>query len=50
MTNSGTVVLQTSSGVGTIVFEHPASNSLPGALLSDIAACIDDAGKIRIVR
>jgi methylglutaconyl-CoA hydratase len=45
MTDSGTVVLQTSSGVGTIVFEHPASNSLPGALLSAIATCIDDAGQ-----
>jgi methylglutaconyl-CoA hydratase len=45
MTDSGTVVLQTSNGVGTIVFEHPASNSLPGELLSAIAACIDQAGK-----
>jgi methylglutaconyl-CoA hydratase len=45
MTDSGTVVLQTSNGVGTIVFEHPASNSLPGELLSAIAACIDQAGQ-----
>jgi methylglutaconyl-CoA hydratase len=45
MTDSGTVVLQTSNGVGTIVFEHPASNSLPGELLSAIAASIDQAGK-----
>ena len=27
------------------MFEHPASNSLPGELLSAIAACIDQAGK-----
>jgi len=45
MTDSGTVVLQTSNGVGTIMFEHPASNSLPGELLSAIAACIDQAGQ-----
>ena len=45
MTDSGTVVLKTSSGVGTIAFEHPSSNSLPGVLLSKIAACIDQAGK-----
>ena len=45
MTDSGTVVFQTSSGVGTIVFEHPSSNSLPGMLLSQIADCIDQAGR-----
>lgn len=44
MTNSGKVVYETSDGVGTITFEHPASNSLPGALLTEIADCIDHAG------
>ncbi|MBT6162555.1 MAG: enoyl-CoA hydratase/isomerase family protein [Crocinitomicaceae bacterium] len=43
MTNSGKVVFETSNGVGTIAFEHPASNSLPGELLSEIAECIDRA-------
>lgn len=44
MTNSGKVVFETSDGVGTISFEHPASNSLPGQLLSEIANCINRAG------
>ncbi|MBV42150.1 MAG: enoyl-CoA hydratase [Crocinitomicaceae bacterium] len=45
MTNSGKVVFETSEGVGTISFEHPAGNSLPAELLSEIANCIDSAGK-----
>ena len=45
MTNSGKVVFETSEGVGTIFFEHPAGNSLPAELLSEIANCIDSAGK-----
>ena len=44
MTNSGKVVFETSEGVGTISFEHPASNALPGQLLSEIANCINRAG------
>lgn len=32
-----------SNGVGTITFGHPASNSLPGAVLDALARTIDDA-------
>jgi methylglutaconyl-CoA hydratase len=31
-------------GVGTIEFYHPASNSLPGAILTDLAKTINDLG------
>lgn len=44
MSDSGAVAYTTSEGIGTIAFEHPASNSLPGKLLGEIADCIDAAG------
>ena len=40
----GTVTLDVAHGVGTITFSHPKGNSLPGALLRELAACFDDAG------
>jgi len=44
MSDSGAVAYTTSEGIGTIAFEHPSSNSLPGKLLGEIADCIDAAG------
>lgn len=44
MSDFGSVVYTSADGVGTIEFEHPASNSLPEKLLEDIANCIDSAG------
>ncbi len=43
-TELGTVTSAVTSGVATIAFFHPRSNSLPGALLRKIAAAVDDAG------
>lgn len=31
-------------GISTVVFQHPQSNSLPGTLLRELAAAIEDAG------
>lgn len=39
-------------GIATIEFYHPASNSLPGAILSDLAKTINDIGideKVRVI-
>lgn len=44
MIESGTVEAQVASGVGEIIFSHPKSNSLPGALLRAIAAKVDEFG------
>jgi methylglutaconyl-CoA hydratase len=41
---NGRVESAGNNGVTTITFFHPQSNSLPGALLSDIANAITDAG------
>ena len=41
----GSVQLTSENGVCTIEFQHPASNSLPGALLNELARTIDGAGK-----
>src|SRR4029079_12305239 len=37
---SGTVTTQVVNGVGTVIFGHPKGNSLPGALLGELAAAI----------
>lgn len=43
---NGHVTLETgNSGVATISFYHPAQNSVPSVLLSELAARIDEAGK-----
>lgn len=34
-----------SSGIGTVRFFHPQGNSLPGALLRELAALVEQAGK-----
>jgi len=36
---------EVTNGIGTITFFHPASNSLPGKILNDIAHAILDLGK-----
>ncbi len=38
------VKLELTEGIGTISFFHPASNSLPGKILSELAATIENAG------
>lgn len=41
---SGSVTTTLADGIGTVTFHHPKGNSLPGALLRDIAAAVDAAG------
>ncbi len=48
----GSVTLQVDEGVGTITFEHPSHNSLPGRLLVQLADTIIAAGgdpKVKVV-
>jgi len=40
----GYVRFETDHGIATVEFYHPASNSLPGAILSDLAKTINDIG------
>lgn len=40
----GYVRTETDHGIATIEFYHPASNSLPGAILNDLARTINDIG------
>lgn len=42
--DAGRLVKSVKNGVGTIEFFHPASNSLPGSLLSELAAAIAEMG------
>ncbi|MFM7730009.1 MAG: enoyl-CoA hydratase/isomerase family protein [Flavobacteriales bacterium] len=42
---SGHVRYSVSNGIGTIVFYHPQSNSLPGTLLQELGDVIQHAGK-----
>ena len=42
---AGSVTTHVSSGIATITFAHPKSNSLPGRLLSKLAAAVSDAGE-----
>jgi methylglutaconyl-CoA hydratase len=43
-TNNGSVILNTSDGVATIGFYHPAQNSLPAHLLQALTDKINEAG------
>jgi len=43
--DSGHVRYSVSNGIGTIVFYHPQSNSLPGTLLQELGDVIQHAGK-----
>ena len=45
MQDSGTVTTQVADGVGTVTFGHPKGNSLPAALLADLAARITALGR-----
>jgi methylglutaconyl-CoA hydratase len=47
---SGNVNVNTQDGVSTITFFHPQSNSLPGTLLRQLAAGIENAGADKSVR
>ncbi len=42
--DAGTVSCDVADGIATITFGHPKGNSLPSALLREIAATIDQAG------
>lgn len=44
MVQEGTVRVAVADGVSTVSFFHPQSNSLPGALLRNLAAAIEAAG------
>ena len=46
----GTVTTAVTEGVATVSFFHPRSNSLPGALLRQIAAAIDRVGEDAAVK
>ncbi|OJW83504.1 MAG: enoyl-CoA hydratase [Bacteroidetes bacterium 46-16] len=46
----GYVRSETEHGIATIEFYHPASNSLPGAILEDLAKTINDIGIDETVR
>ena len=45
MAENGSVVLNIDHHIGTIEFFHPKGNSLPGALLRELAQTITDAGR-----
>ena len=47
---NGKVSVETSNGIATITFFHPQSNSLPGALLRELAATIEEVGTREDVR
>jgi methylglutaconyl-CoA hydratase len=47
---NGNVSLEINDGIGTIDFYHPASNSLPGAILKKLADTITAAGKDEDIR
>lgn len=44
MVESGKVEHKIENGIGTITFSHPRANSLPGALLRNIAATVEELG------
>lgn len=48
--NEGSVDLKVENGIGTIEFQHPASNSLPGKVLKKLAETITDAGQNEAVK
>jgi len=43
--SNGHVNLEIDSGIATVTFHHPQSNSLPGSLLRELAATINKAGE-----
>ncbi len=43
--DSGTVATRVADGVGSVIFGHPKGNSLPGALLAELAAHITALGR-----
>ncbi len=45
MAGNGSVILNIDNQIGTIEFFHPKGNSLPGALLRELAQTITDAGR-----
>lgn len=47
---NGNVALTKENGIGTIEFFHPASNSLPGAILKQLAETIAKAGNDNSIR
>lgn len=46
----GTVATRLEDGIGSVAFEHPKGNSLPGALLAELAARITALGRDAGVR
>jgi len=50
MQTAGSVHSSVDNGVATIIFSHPASNSLPGTLLRELAKQIESAGEDRKAR
>ena len=44
-TNNGYVNTELDHGIATIEFFHPASNSLPAKILSELAKAIEKAGQ-----
>ena len=49
MLNEGTIQTAINSGIATITFFHPQSNSLPGELLRGLATAITNAGNNSLV-
>ena len=47
---NGKVSVENANGIATITFFHPQSNSLPGALLRELAATIEQVGTREDVR
>ncbi|MEY3850030.1 MAG: hypothetical protein RJA38_471, partial [Bacteroidota bacterium] len=47
---NGKVSVENANGIATITFFHPQSNSLPGALLRELAATIEQIGTREDVR
>ena len=50
MNESGSVRIETAEGIGTLVFEHPKGNSLPGSLLRSLAESVTELGRDDAVR
>ncbi len=44
-TNNGSVTLLIANGVATVSFYHPAQNSLPAAMLAQLAEKLEEAGR-----
>jgi len=44
MTENGSIELDITNNIGTVTFHHPKGNSLPGAMLRELAGTISDAG------